>query len=208
MLRIEIDALFNQLSDKDSKVRKEAKKTLYELEQEGAIPMEILVQYIDDDNIMVKMHIIDAISRLKHIDKKKVLEKAFLETEDFLLLSSFLESFLKIKEFSFEDSVLQKYELLEKRTKKEKNSVKKKQLQLVNNSYTVEMLKYLQNFGSKKAHKLLFQLLERKNRAIGFHSLYALSKTNAQIPLSLLQKLAKKSSGTLKQLALALLEKR
>ena len=201
MLRIEIEELLNNLSDRDLQTRKNAKNDLYEIEKDGLIPIEILIQQLVEGNVVRQIYAVGAICRVKNSKKKEILEKYFLESENFLLITSFFDNFMRLKKISFENTVLEKYKILEKKMRK------KETLQHIRDNYTIEMLKYLENFASKRSHKLLFKLLNDKNKNIQYYSLSALSKTNADIPNSLLKKIIKMSNGTPKYLAQVLLDK-
>lgn len=208
MLRIEIENLLDKLADRDLQARKDAKNTLYEIEKDGLLPIEILIQQLASDNIIRQIYAIGAIRRTKYNSRQKVLEKYFLEAENFLLIASFIENFIQIKELSFEELVLKKYKMIEKKSRKERNKIKKEESLILKENYILEMLKYLEKFGSSKSHKLLFELLKIKKKAIQFYSLSALSKTNANLPMALLEKIIKETSGTPKYLAQALLDKK
>ena len=197
MLRIEIDALIGKLGDKDLKERKEAKNILYELEKNGNIQFEILVEYLNKaEDILGQIYAISAICRNqqadKQSDKKKILEEFLTKTNEPLLLTNLLKDLQAKKLDSFEKCIVEKYYQLNQKDKD------------ILSGYTLGMLHYLKDFGSKKSHKLLFNLLESKDKRIKFYSLYALLKTKADIPNQLLEKL-KKTSGSTKHLAESIL---
>ena len=208
MLRIEIEEIFTQLFHKELVVRRDAKNRLFELEADGVITIEILIPHLHGDNMSTKIYAISAIRRIKCQNKHQILADAFLKTDDFMLISIFVDNFIKMTDFSFEKELFQKLTILEKKCTKERDVRKKQPLLIMKNNYIVEILKYLQKLGSCENHKLLFDLLEYKNKDVRFHALYTLSKINAQISKELLARIIKETSGTVKYFAEALLSKK
>ena len=207
MLRIEIEDLITQLFNQEKSKRSEARSRLLSLEKEGEIVIEILQPHLEDDNLVTKSYAIGAIFRIAFKNKFQKIEETFLKEQNIMYLPVFFENFLKETEYSFEETMLKKIKKAESELKKQstesEQAIKSRSFyyQLV-----LDSLSYFQKFGSKKCHSLLSDLLEHKNPNIRYHALLGLSKTQAKLPKSLLEKIIKRGGGIVTQLAKMLLD--
>ena len=207
MLRIEIEDLMTQLFNQEKSKRSEARSRLLSLEKEGEIVIEILQPHLEDDNLVTKSYAIGAIFRIAFKNKFQKIEETFLKEQNIMYLPVFFENFLKETEYSFEETMLKKIKKAESELKKQstesEQAIKSRSFyyQLV-----LDSLSYFQKFGSKKCHSLLSDLLEHKNPNIRYHALLGLSKTQAKLPKSLLEKIIKRGGGIVTQLAKMLLD--
>ena len=189
MLRIEIEDLITQLFNKEKEKRSEARSRLLALEKDEKIVLEILQPHLDGDNLITKSYAIGALWRIACEDKCQRIEEIFLKNTNSMLLPVFFDNFLKEKEYSFENCLLKKIKKIESDIKKQKKK-SKEETNLVFFYYQLVLssLSYFQHFGSEKCHSLLHDLLTHKNSNIRYHALLGLSKTQADLSSSLLEK--------------------
>ena len=207
MLRTEIEDFISQLFNSEKELRQAAKVRLMELEKDGEITIEILQPHLNGDNLVTKKYAIESLRRIDYAEKQNVLNDIFLKNDDLIIFAEFIDNFLKLQNYSFEEIIMKKIAMLNPLIKKEKDQVLKAKLLQKQEQFTLLALPYFQECGTSICHDFLYDLLKSKNNNIRYNSFLALMKSGAKFTNSFLKEMSEKK-GLTSQLAKMLLEKK